>query len=195
MTAFLQKAYTEYSHLRLNKKGKEELQMSGVQNKAEYVIHNFKPIYDGRSRVLMLGTMPSPKSRETGFYYGHPRNRFWKVISDVCGEELPGTRADKIAFALRNHIAVWDVLAGCEIRGADDSSIRNPIPNDMRKILRTADIQAVFATGTKAAQLYKRYCYLKTGMEAVTLPSTSPANCTVSYEELYQAYSVIRQYL
>lgn len=169
--------------------------MSGAQNKTEHVIHHFKPIYDSRSRVLMLGTMPSPKSREIGFYYGHPRNRFWKVVSDVCGEELPETREDKTAFALRNHIAVWDVLAGCEIRGADDGSIRNPVPNDMGEIFRTADIQAVFATGAKAAQLYKRYCYPKTGAEAVTLPSTSPANCTVSYEELYRAYSVIRQYL
>lgn len=169
--------------------------MSKLPGKAEQVIHNFKPIYDSRSRILMLGTMPSPKSREIGFYYGHPRNRFWKVVSDVCGEELPESKEDKIAFSLRNHIAVWDVLAGCEIRGADDSSIRNPIPNDMNEIIKTADIQAVFATGTKAAQLYKRYCYPKTGMEAFTLPSTSPANCTVSYEELYRAYSVIRRYL
>lgn len=162
---------------------------------AEYVTHNFTPIFNKDSRILMLGTMPSPKSREVGFYYGHPRNRFWKVVSDVCGEELPETREEKIAFALRNKIAVWDVLAGCEIAGADDSSIRNPVPNDMDVILREAKIRAVFATGTKAAQLYKRYCLPKTGMEAVCLPSTSPANCSVSYEQLYEAYAVIRQYL
>ena len=94
----------------------------------EHVTHEFEPIYNKESKVLMLGTMPSPKSREVGFYYGHPRNRFWKVLSDVCGEEVPETKKDKITFALRNHIAVWDVLAGCEIRGADDSSIRNPKP-------------------------------------------------------------------
>lgn len=164
-------------------------------NQVSHVTHNFKPIYNENSRILMLGTMPSPKSREVGFYYGHPRNRFWKVVSDVCGEELPAAREDKIAFALRNRIAVWDVLAGCEIKGAEDGSIRNPEPNDMSVILDHADIRAVFATGTKAAQLYKRYCYPKTGMEAVCLPSTSPANCTVSYEALYQAYSVITQYL
>ena len=93
----------------------------------------------------MLGTMPSPKSREVGFYYGHPRNRFWKVLSDVCGEEVPETKKDKITFALRNHIAVWDVLAGCEIRGADDSSIRNPKPNDMNLILKEAPIQAILS--------------------------------------------------
>ena len=161
----------------------------------EHVTHEFKPIYNKESKVLMLGTMPSPKSREVGFYYGHPRNRFWKVLSDVCGEEVPETKKDKITFALRTHIAVWDVLAGCEIRGADDSSIRNPKPNDMNLILKEAPIQAIFATGQKAAQLYRRYCYKDTGIEIICLPSTSPANCRVSYEELYEAYSVIQEYI
>ena len=159
------------------------------------VTHDFAPVFNEESRILMLGTMPSPKSRETGFYYGHPRNRFWKVVSDVCGEKLPVAREDKIAFALRNKIAVWDVLAGCEIEGADDSSIRNPVPNDMSRILEYADIRAIFTTGTKAAQLYKRNCYPKTGMEAYALPSTSPANCRMTYEELYRAYSGICKYL
>ena len=159
------------------------------------VTHEFKPIFDETSRVLMLGTMPSPKSREVGFYYGHPRNRFWKVVSAVCGEPCPETKEEKIAFALRNHIAVWDVLASCEIRGAEDGSIRNPVPNDMDVILKHADIQAVFATGAKAAQLYKRHCYPKTGIPAVCLPSTSPANCRTSYEELCEAYRVILPYI
>ena len=164
-------------------------------NEMEHVTHEFQPIYDKNSKVLMLGTMPSPKSREVGFYYGHPRNRFWKVVSAVCGEALPETKEDKIAFALRNHIAVWDVLAGCEIHGADDSSIRNPEPNDMNRILKEADIQAIFATGQKAAQLYNRYCQKETGREIICLPSTSPANCRVHYEELYEAYKVIRDYI
>ena len=132
----------------------------------EQVVHDFDPIFNKESRVLMLGTMPSPKSRE-----------------------------DKIALALRNHIAVWDVLAGCEIRGADDSSIRNPVANDMSRILDAADIKAIFTTGTKAAQLYKRYCYPKTGIEAAVLPSTSPANCRISYEELYRAYEKIAGFI
>ena len=144
----------------------------------EYIVHNFQPIYNEHSRILMLGTMPSPKSREVGFYYGHPRNRFWKVVSDVCQAPLP-----------------QDVLAGCEIKGADDSSIRNPVANDLGVILRHAKIQAVFTTGTKAGQLYKKYCLPKNGISAVTLPSTSPANCRMTYEELYEAYSVIKQYL
>lgn len=161
----------------------------------EFVAHDFEPVYNKESRILMLGTMPSPKSREVGFYYGHPRNRFWNVVSDVCREDLPQTREDKIAFALRNKIAVWDVLARCEIKGAEDSSIRNPVPNDMNLILKNSDVQAVFTTGMKAAQLYKKYCYPDTGIEAVRLPSTSPANCRMSYEELYEAYKAIKKYL
>lgn len=161
----------------------------------EYVTHDFQPIFDKNSRILMLGTMPSPKSREVGFYYGHPRNRFWKVVSDVCQEPLPQTKEEKTTFALRNKIAVWDVLAGCEIKGADDSSIKNPSVNDMNVILEHADIQAIFTTGTKAGQLYKRYCYEKTGRAAIILPSTSPANCRTSYEELFQAYLILKDYL
>ena len=163
--------------------------------KSEYVTHNFAPIFDQNSQILMLGTMPSPKSRETGFYYGHPRNRFWKVVSDVCGEPLPESKEDKIQFALRNRIAIWDVLAGCEISGADDSSIRNPIPNDMNVILERANIKAIFATGTKDSQLYRRDCQPKTGIEVICLPSTSPAKCRISYEQLYEAYSQICKYL
>ena len=163
--------------------------------KIEQVTHDFEPIFNSESRILMLGTMPSPKSREVGFYYGHPRNRFWKVVSEVCGEELPETKEEKIAFALRNKIAVWDVLAGCEIKGAEDASIRNPVANDMNLILENAEIRAVFATGQKAAQLYKKYCQKETGMEIITLPSTSPANCSVSYEKLFEAYEIILQYI
>jgi hypoxanthine-DNA glycosylase len=163
--------------------------------KNEHVTHDFEPIFNRESKILMLGTMPSPKSREVGFYYGHPRNRFWKVVSDVCGEEVPETQENKIDFALRNKIAVWDVLAGCDIKGADDSSIRNPVANDLDVILKQADIQAVFATGQKAAQLYKKYCYPKTKIPIICLPSTSPANCSVSYEKLYEAYEIILKYI
>ena len=104
---------------------------------------------------------------------------------------MPETKKDKITFALRNHIAVWDVLAGCEIRGADDSSIRNPKPNDMNLILKEAPIQAIFATGQKAAQLYRRYCYKDTGIEIICLPSTSPANASYSLERLISQWNQI----
>ena len=163
--------------------------------RSEHITHSFAPIFDEHSNILMLGTMPSPKSREQGFYYGHPRNRFWKVLSDVCSEELPVSIDQKISFALSRHIAIWDVLASCDICGADDSSIRNPVANDMDIILKHADIKAIFTTGTKAFQLYKKYCFPKTGIEAVRLPSTSPANCGLSYERLREAYSIISDYL
>lgn len=163
--------------------------------KPEKVIHNFEPIFDDQSKILILGTMPSPKSREIGFYYGHPRNRFWPVLAEVCGAPYPQTRQDKIDFVLEYHIAIWDVLAGCDICGADDSSIKNPIPNDMNVILEKADIRAVFTTGSKATSLFKKYCTPKTGIEAIMLPSTSPANAKMKYEQLVEAYGEIRKYL
>ena len=169
--------------------------MMQKKNREETVVHTFQPVYDENSRVLMLGTMPSPKSREQGFYYGHPRNRFWPVLADILGEPAPGTIEEKKSLALRRRIAVWDVLAGCDICGADDSSIKNPVPNDINVILSRADIRAVFTTGTKADELYERYCFSQTEIASIRLPSTSPANCRTSYEELRAAYSQILKYL
>lgn len=159
------------------------------------VTHEFDAFFDKDSRVLILGTIPSSKSREQGFYYGHPQNRFWKVLADVLGEEFPQTVEERKVFLKRNHIALWDVLESCEIKGASDVSIRNARPNDMNRILQTADIRAIFATGAKAAQLYKKLCFPECGVEAVRLPSTSPANCGCSYEKLREAYSQICDYV
>lgn len=162
---------------------------------AGLVTHEFDAFFDKDSRVLILGTIPSPKSREQGFYYGHPQNRFWKVLADVLGEEFPQTVEERKGFLKRNHIALWDVLESCEIKGASDVSIRNARPNDMNRILQAADIRAIFATGAKAAQLYKKLCFPECGVEAVRLPSTSPANCGCSYETLREAYSQICDYV
>ena len=162
---------------------------------AGLVTHEFDAFIDKDSRVLILGTIPSPKSREQGFYYGHPQNRFWKVLADVLGEEFPQTVEERKRFLKRNHIALWDVLESCEIKGASDVSIRNARPNDMNRILQAADIRAIFATGAKAAQLYKKLCFPECGVEAVRLPSTSPANCGCSYEKLREAYSQICDYV
>ena len=162
---------------------------------AGLVTHEFDAFFDKDSRVLILGTIPSPKSREQGFYYGHPQNRFWKVLADVLGEEFPQTVEERKRVLKRNHIALWDVLESCEIKGASDVSIRNARPNDMNRILQTADIRAIFATGAKAAQLYKKLCFPECGVEAVRLPSTSPANCGCSYEKLREAYSQICDYV
>ena len=162
---------------------------------AGLVTHEFDAFFDKDSRVLILGTIPSPKSREQGFYYGHPQNRFWKVLADVLDEEFPQTVEERKRFLKRNHIALWDVLESCEIKGASDVSIRNAKPNDMNRILQEADIRAIFATGAKAAQLYKKLCFPECGVEAVRLPSTSPANCRCSYETLREAYSQICDYV
>lgn len=162
---------------------------------AGLVTHEFDAFFDEDSRVLILGTIPSPKSREQGFYYGHSQNRFWKVLADVLDEEFPATVEERKAFLKRNYIALWDVLASCEIRGASDVSIRNAKPNDMNRILQAAKIRAIFATGAKAAELYKKLCFPVCGVEAIRLPSTSPANCGCSYEKLREAYSQICDYV
>ena len=157
----------------------------------EHIIHSIEPVFDTESRVLILGTMPSPKSREVQFYYGHPQNRFWRVLAAVLGEEVPQSVPEKKAMLLRHRIALWDVLAECEITGASDSSIRNPVANDLSVIL----VQAVFTTGATAWKLYTRLQKPHTGIEAVRLPSTSPANCAVKMEALTEAYKAILPWL
>ena len=157
--------------------------------------HPLEPIFDKHSQVLVLGTMPSPKSREVGFYYGHPQNRFWKVLSLLFDEPLATTNERRRDQVLRHHIALWDVLASCEIEGASDASIRNAQPNDLSMIFNAAPIRAVFCTGAKSAELYARYCQKATGIPAVKLPSTSPANAAVSLDELVAAYRALLPYL
>lgn len=158
------------------------------------VTHTFGPWFDEQSRVLILGTMPSPKSREAGFYYAHPQNRFWRVLPALFGEPpLVGNIAAQKDFLTRHHIALWDVLQSCEIEGASDASIRNPVPNDMNIILHTAPIRAIFAAGQKAGALYKKYCFPQCGIPVHVLPSTSPANCAVKLPALCEKYAVIRQ--
>ena len=161
----------------------------------EHIIHSIEPVFDTESRVLILGTMPSPKSREVQFYYGHPQNRFWRVLAAVLGEEVPQSVPEKKTMLLRHRIALWDVLAECEITGASDSSIRNPVANDLSVILGHAPVQAVFTTGATAWKLYTRLQKPHTGIEAVRLPSTSPANCAVKMEALTEAYKAILPWL
>lgn len=160
---------------------------------SERVSHEFPPVFDERSRVLVLGTIPSPKSRATGFYYMHPRNRFWKMLCAVLNEPLPEDADGRRALCLRRGVALWDVLASCEINGAADSTIKNAQPNDLSLIFRAADIRRVFTTGKKAQALYERFC--GNFPPAVCLPSTSPANQTVSEEQMLARYREIAQYL
>lgn len=171
---------------------------------SEHVEHGFGPVWDSESRILILGSMPSPKSRKAAFYYMHPQNRFWPVMqalfadpadpSDVTGDSLQSRRA----FALRHHIALWDVIASCDITGASDASIRNATPNDLTPLLRDAPIARIFTTGAKSAQLYRRLIEPRLAATGITigmtpLPSTSPANASMRLPALIEAYRLAFQ--
>ena len=157
----------------------------------EHIEHTFAPVYDADSKVLILGTLPSVKSRENHFYYGHKQNRFWKVVADLCREPVPETIEEKKAMLLAHHIAIWDVIQSCDIKGSSDSSIRNVEPTDIRRLLAESKITGIYANGNKAGELYRKYQLPLTGKEATVLPSTSPANCRMQYEQLKQEYSRI----
>ena len=157
--------------------------------------HTFEPIYNKNSRVLILGSFPSVKSRENNFYYGHPQNRFWKVIAGVTGNPVPVSIEEKKELLLNNHIAIWDVIASCSIQGSSDSSIRDVVVNDFTKVLQESSIQTIYVNGNKAYELYDKYAKLKTGIEAVKLPSTSPANAAWSVERLCDSWKQILIYL
>ena len=146
--------------------------------------HNIPPVYDKNSKVLILGSFPSVKSREAQFFYGHPQNRFWKVLSAVLGCECPVTTEEKKAMLLSHNIAVWDVIGSCEITGSSDASIRSVVPNDIAALVAKTSVTAIFANGATSYNMYKRYCRDAVGMEAVRLPSTSPANASYSLERL-----------
>lgn len=146
--------------------------------------HELEPVYDESSKILILGSFPSVKSREVSFYYGHPQNRFWKVIAAVFREETPKTTAEKTEFLKRNHIALWDVIESCEISGSSDSSIRNVVPTDLNRILSAAKIEKIFINGSTAAKLYDKYQRGGIEIEAVKLPSTSPANAAWKLDRL-----------
>ena len=154
----------------------------------EHIEHGIAPVFDGRSEVLVLGTMPSPASREAAFFYGHPQNRFWRVLAALFDEPAPVTNGERTDLLLRHHIALWDVLASCDIRGASDASIANARPNDLGRILSAAPIRRVFCTGATSARLYGKLCEPATGLAAVKLPSPSPANAAWSLPRLVEAY-------
>ena len=155
--------------------------------------HPFAPVFDEYSHLLVLGSFPSPRSRENGFYYGHPQNRFWPVLAAVFAEELPRTNEEKRAFVLKHGIALWDVLASCTITGAADSSIREERSNDLTPLIK-AGIKHIYTTGKTAHLLYNKHCLSLTGIEAVYLPSTSPANrAHWPLEKLIKAYTVLAE--
>ena len=161
----------------------------------EHIVHSFEPVYDRASEILILGTLPSVKSRENNFYYGHKQNRFWKVLATLLKEPVPETIEEKKAMLLARRIALWDVIQSCDIKGSSDSSIKNVQPTDIGMILEKTNITRIYANGNKAGQLYKRYQFPVTGIEAMVLPSTSPANAAWSKKRLLTKWNQICPYL
>lgn len=148
------------------------------------IVHPIEPLYSEQSEILILGSFPSVKSREQGFYYGHPQNRFWRVLAGIYGADTPKSIDEKKAFIIDNKLALWDVIHSCEIEGSSDSSIKNVVPNDLSVILENSSVRRIFVNGRKAETLYKRYLEAQTGITATPLPSTSPANAAFSEERL-----------
>ena len=160
------------------------------------VTHPYPPVFSADSRILILGTIASPKSRETGFYYGHPANRFWRILEILFDTEIPPTPQGRKQFLLCHNIALWDVLKSCTIVNAEDASIRNAVPNDMQAVLSAAPIRAVFTTGQTAARLYTQFCLpTHPALELHPLPSTSPANARYSLARLVEEYRILLSYL
>lgn len=151
-------------------------------------VHNIPPLYDAESRILVLGSFPSIKSREAEFFYGHPQNRYWKVMPYLLGEPLPETVEEKAAMMHRHHVAMWDVIGSCSITGSADTTIRDVVPNDLSVILEAARIEAIFTNGGKATDLYRKLIYPVTGIPSIGMRSTSPANAAWSLDRLREAW-------
>lgn len=159
---------------------------------SEKIFHPIEPLYNKKSKILILGSFPSQKSREQGFFYGHPQNRFWRVLSQIFKSDEPKTIEQKIEFLLDNEIAVWDVIKSCEIVGSSDSSIKNVVPNDISIILNNTHIKNIYVNGKTAEKYYNKYLKDNLKIDACCLPSTSPANAAWSVEQLIEAWSVIK---
>ncbi len=155
------------------------------------VYHEFPPVFDDRCEVLILGSIPSVTSRNLGFYYMHPQNRFWPVLSAVFNEKI----TDKKAFCLEHHLALWDTCASCEITSSSDASIKKVSPNDLSLILNKANIKQIFTTGKKAHEIYQKYLYPLYKREDICLSSTSAANAQKSLDDLIKEYAIIKQFL
>ena len=156
------------------------------------IIHPIPPLFDENSKILILGSFPSVKSREAMFFYGHPQNRFWKLIARLFDEPVPTTVEEKKDLVLRRHIAMWDTIHSCTITGSSDSSIRDVVPNDLSVILDNSKVEKIFCNGAASHKLYMKYIYPLTGIEAVKLPSTSPANAAFNVERLLTEWSMIK---
>lgn len=160
------------------------------------LIHPFKPIYNKESKILILGSFPSVKSREDNFYYAHPQNRFWRLLANILKCNTPTTVDEKKEMLLKNNIAIWDVLSSCDIVGSSDASIKNPVVNDISGIIKKTKITKVFFNGKKAFEVYNKYNNENLDINFEVLPSSSPANAMWSFEKLYEYWNnVIKEKL
>ena len=157
------------------------------------ITHPIPPLFDENSKTLILGSFPSVKSREASFFYGHPQNRFWSVLAKVYATDKPLTVDEKKKLVLENNLALWDVIASCEIIGSSDSSISDVTANDLSIIINNSKVDRIFVNGKTAEKYYNKYTYPKTGIKAVCLPSTSPANAAWSLEKLVDAWKIIKK--
>lgn len=154
-----------------------------------HVVHPFDPVVSPESRILILGSLPSVKSREEGFYYGHPRNRFWPMLANAFGEDVPENNQARKELILRRGLALWDVIAECDITGSSDASVRGAVPVDISRVMQTAPIGRIICNGALAGRLYRQHLLPLTGIEAIVLPSTSPANAAWSLQRLTEAWA------
>ena len=158
----------------------------------ESIVHPIPPLYDENCKILILGSFPSVKSRDAMFFYGHPQNRFWKLMAALFEEAYPQTIEEKKALVLKHHIAMWDTIRSCTITGSSDSSIKDVVPNDLSVILDNSRVERIFCNGATSYRLYMKYIYPTTGVKAVKLPSTSPANAAFNLERLLTEWSMIK---
>ena len=172
-----------------------EYMVSEIMQKYEHLTHTFAPVFNTESKILILGSFPSAKSRENNFYYGHPQNRFWKVLGQIFEVGAPQSIEEKKLFLLEHHIAIWDVIESCTIIGSSDASIKDVVVNDFSKVLKKSEIKMIYVNGGKAYELYNKYARKQTGIEAIKLPSTSPANAAWNLEKLCKAWGIVKEML
>lgn len=156
------------------------------------IIHPIPPLYDAESKILILGSFPSIKSREAMFFYGHPQNRFWPLLARLFGEDIPTSIEEKKSLVLRHRVALWDSIHSCTIVGSSDSSVRDVVPNDLSVILDNSKVERIYCNGALSHKMYTKYIYPTTGIAAVKLPSTSPANAAFNMDRLEKEWQVIK---
>lgn len=167
--------------------------MERIKAEYQHIVHPFGPLYNEESTILILGSLPSVKSREQQFFYGHPQNRYWKLIARLFDEPEPTTIEEKKALVLKHHIAMWDTIYSCDIKGSSDSSIKNVVPTDLKAIVDNSKITRVFCNGRTSGKYYHKYQEKILGIPAIELPSTSPANAAWQLDRLAEAWKIIKE--